>query len=349
LIFRFLYLSLLFWCLCIVAVFGDSLKVDSSVQPTGSITDSALSFLISQQYAEARKQLAATDTGATPELRKLYLSFAIEQTRILDYESYVVENKTFQTYADSVKTIFEQALLQLSGRDSTECLFYLANIYGGIGVIQAKTGSLFDGVKNAVTSVSMLKQVKKRDSLFYAADLGIGVFDYYLSTSFKWLPFVESKEQDGLDALERALSAEFPYNYAAKNSLCWILIERKEFARADSLAQSVLDVYPENTIFLRIKALIALWTGKYPQAIKLGKQLVVISEKRSPQNWSDLVAGYTVLVKSYEETRMPDEACIAADILLRKKIPSSHRDIPHVKKNIKYIGSVAQKCRRGGR
>lgn len=320
------------------------------VQAADSTIDSALTLLVMQQYSAAQEQLSTTSRGTSaPNLRKCYLSFATEQTRILDYESYMVEQKQFLKYADSIKTFFEKQFAGLNGSDSTECLFYLANIYGGMGVIQAKTGSLFDGVRNAVTSVSMLKQVKKRDSLFYAADLGIGVFDYYLSTSFKWLPFVESKEENVLEAMERALLADFPYNYAAKNSLCWILIERGEFARADSFAQSVLDVYPENTIFLRIKALNALWTGKYPQALALGKRLIGISENRVPQNWSDLVAGYTVLVKCHDETGKVADACSAAEMLLSKKIPASYRDIPHVKKNIKYITSVAQKCRRGGR
>ena len=317
--------------------------------PSDSLLDTALVCLITQQYDAARK-LLATDTAMTPlNVRKRYLSFAVEQTRILDYESYMVEQKQFQGYADSLRPWFEAALPKLSGDDSTKCLFYLANLYGGISVMQAKTGRIFDGMKNAVTSISLLKLVKKRDSTFMAADLGIGIFDYYLSTSFKWLPFVENRTQEGLDAIERALSADFPYNYAAKNSYCWILIDRQEFRHADSIAQSVLDEYPDNTIFLRIKAMIALWTGKYPQALELGKQLIAISEKRQPQNWSDLVAGYTILVKGYSETGRDGEACSAASAMLSRKIPHSHLEIPHVKKNMKNITAVAQKCRKGRR
>jgi len=327
--------------LCIVTALTDAAGNDSV-----SAYDTAVIHLIRQDYSTAQKLLATHLRTDPDDMNALYLSFAIEQTRILDYESYMVEHREFQNMADSLKGIFESRLNKLHGFDSTVCLFYLANVYGGTGVMQAKTGNWFDGVKNAITSVSMLKQVKKRDSTFYAADLGVGIFNYYLSTSLKWLPFTENKEKEGIDAIELALNADFPYNYAAKNSLCWILIDRKDFRRADSIAQSVLDEYPDNTIFLRIKMLIKLWTGRYEDALRYGTKLVEVTEKRQPGNWSDLVAGYMVLVQSYEELGKSDHACAAAENLLRRKIPSAYLQIPHIKKHLKYVRGVRQNCRK---
>lgn len=311
-----------------------------------SVYDSAMLLLINQKYSPARKILTTHIDRHPGDMKARYFLFAAEQTRILDYESYVIEVEKFQRMADSNRAFFEERIKELAGPDSTECLFYLANVYGGIGVMQAKTGSWFDGVKNAVTSVSMLKVVKERDSSFYAADLGLGIFHYYLSTSLKWLPFVDNKEKEGLAAIERAVEADFPYNYAAKNSLCWILIERGNFRRADSIAQAVISTYPGNTIFLRIKALIALWTGKYAEGIRYGKKLAEITERREPLNWSDLVAGYTVIVQSNYKTGRKKEACRAADYLLEKKIPGDYLKIPHIRKNLKYIRKVRQKCQR---
>lgn len=310
------------------------------------IYDSAMMYLINQHYDKAAEVLSAHLAQHPLDLRARYLQFAVEQTRILDYESYIIENKKFQQMADSLRQLFEERLKVLRGVDSTICLFYCANVYGGISVMQAKTGNWFDGVKNAITSVSMLKQVKKRDSTFYAADLGLGIFNYYLSTSLKWLPFVDTKEEEGLEAIVRALKADFPYNYAAKNSLCWILIERENFRKADSIAQSVLDEFPDNTIFLRIKALVALWTGSYREALHYGRQLTKLTEKRMPVNWSDLVAGYTILVQGNYESGNKKEACAAARIILGKKVPSEYFEIPHIKKNMKYISGIRQKCRK---
>ncbi|MBN1578640.1 MAG: hypothetical protein JW913_18900 [Chitinispirillaceae bacterium] len=319
---------------------------DTAVDPASGIYDSAMLHLINQNYRSARTILAEHLSCHPLDLKALYFSFAIEQTRILDYESYIVEQKRFQIMADSMKRIFETGITSLRGEDSTICLFYLANVYGGISVVQAKSGNWFDGVKNAINSVSLLKQVKKRDPGLYAADLGLGIFNYYLSTSFKWLPFFEDKEQEGLQGVRTALKADFPYNYAAKNSLCWILIERKNFRRADSIAQSVLNEFPDNTIFLRIKALVALWTGRYDEALRLGKRFIALTEKRHPANWSDLVAGYTVLVKGYNETGRKEDACYAAERILGRKIPAEYNQIPHIRKNVKYITGIRQKCRK---
>jgi hypothetical protein len=312
-----------------------------------SIYDSSMVQLINQNYRGAKTILEKHLASNPDDLKARYLLFSIEQTRILDYESYLVEQKQFQGMADTLKTFFERRIATLSGSDSTTCLFYLANVYGGKSVMQAKTGNWFDGVKNAITSVTMLREVKARDTGFFAADLGTGIFNYYLSTSFKWLPFVENKEEEGLAAIESAIKAEFPYNYAAKNSLCWILIERKNFQRADSIARSVLSEIPDNTIFLRISALIALWTGRYADALRSGNRLAALTDKRVPVNWSDLVAAHTVLVQGNYELGKKNEACNAADRILSRKIPAGYMEIPHIKKNMKYIASIRQKCRKG--
>jgi hypothetical protein len=334
------FLSVIIFLFCLKTVLS---AADSAMI---SVHDSAMHHLIQQQYGPAKNLLAAHCGKHPDDLKARYLLFAVEQTRILDYESYIIEQKNFQKMAEKLKNYFEDRIVGLSGYDSTLCLFYLANVYGGIGVMQAKTGDWFKGVKNALTSVSLLKQVKKRKPDFYAADLGIGIFDYYLSTSLRWLPFVVNKEREGLEAIERALNAEFPYNHAAKNSFCWILIERNNFRRADSIAHSILDEYPDNTIFLRIKALIGLWSQKYEDGLKYGRHLLELTEKRMPLNWSDLIAGYMVLVQSYDEMGKHEDACREADAILSRRIPTTYMSIPHIKKNIKYLKGIRNKCQR---
>lgn len=308
-----------------------------------TLYDSAIGLLLHQEYQAAGRVLHNHIRLHPTDNRARYLAFAVEQTRILDYESYALEHDSFQCMADSLKSYYEGCIGSLRGVDSTRCLFYLANVCGGIGVMQAKTGNWFDAVKNAITSASMLKQVKRRDPFFLAADLGLGIFDYYLSTSFKWLPFSENRIIEGIGSIERALSAALPYNYAAKNTLCWIHIERKEFKQADSLAQSVLNEIPDNTIFLRIKALVALWTGHYKTAFTCGSRFAKITEARQPPNWSDLVTANMIVVLSLNELDRTVEALAAADNMMKNNIPQTYRKMSHVKKNIKSINDFRRK------
>lgn len=300
--------------------------------------------LINQKYEDAKNCLTDYLHKNPTDLEALYLQLAVFQTEILDYESYHIDSRKFLITADSLKCILEKKLHTLNGKDSIMCLFYLANVYGGMSVIQAKIGNWLDGAKNGITSVKLLKKIQKTNPDFMAAYLGIGMFNYYFSNNLKWVPFASGKSQEGLSFIEIALKSEFPFNYAAKNSLCWILIERKEYNRADSIANSVLSEYPENTMFLRIKALVNLRSNNYMGAIKDARLLLSLAQDRDPLNWSDLIAAYFILVESYYQSGMISESRSTADIALSKTIPKEYLLIPHIKKNIKHIKDIKDQC-----
>lgn len=307
-----------------------------------SVCDTAQKLLVRQKYKQASRLLQDHLKCKPDDIDALYLSFAVEQTRILDFESYLVDGKKYQARAESLRAVFEKRLPALHGEDSLVCLFYLANVYGGLSIVQAKTGNWFDAVKNAVPSVALLKEVRQLQSDFYAAYLGLGVFNYYLKNSFKWLPFIDEKEDD-LKTLQSALKASFPYDYAAKNTLCWILIEKDQYKRSDSLALSVLKEIPDNTIFYRIRLMIALWTQQYQTALIMADKFIKLTLERETRNWSDLVAGYSVLIDAYEATGNFASMNSSINRLLQIDIPQEYVSIPQVKKSLKKINDKKQK------
>jgi hypothetical protein len=332
----------LFICLVLIlALKATYAEITFLDEPFQTVRD----YLIQQNYYDAKDAVTQFLKEHPSDPTALYLFLAVEQTRILDYESYLIDGTQFIATADSIRAILEKKITTMRGSDSLMCLFYIANVYGGMGIMQAKSGSWFDGVKNAVTSVGMLKYVRKEMPQFYPAYLGIGVFDYYLKSSFKWLPFVDDdKCKDALQSINVALNAELPYSQAAKNTLCWILIDRKEFKKADSLASSVLNEFPDNTIFLRIKTLILYWTGDYKNAVKYASQLAILSQARNPVNWSDLVASYNVMVSGYFHLGMKKSSYLAAENILDKGVPLSYLSVAHIKKNMKNIKDLREKA-----
>lgn len=305
----------------------------------------AESLLVRQDYAAARNIVAGYMPGGPDENYAFYLRVAIEQTELLDYESYYIFGERFLKLADSVRLALEGRLPKLKGQDSTQCLFYIANIYGGIGVIKAKTGSWLPAVKSSLRSVALLKEAVRRDSAMSAAMLGIGAFHYYLSKNFGWLPFIDGDSRErGVLEIEKAIAAPSPFRFAAKNSLCWVLIDQGQFERADSVALTALQETPGSTIFLRIRCLIALWSGRYDLAIELGHKLSEVSLMREPVNWSDYVLAYYVLTGSYNGLGKVKEALAAARHILETKIPPEFRGIPPVRKNLKRILEIKNKC-----
>jgi len=299
--------------------------------------------LVAQRYNSAKESLQTLLRQNPGDISALYLDLAINQTEILDYESYSLDGKKFIAKADSIKNIIERKLPSLRGQDSVMCLFYLANVYGGISVMHAKVGEWLEGTRNGLTSVALLKKVKKVQPDFLAANLGVGLYNYYFGNSMNWIPFSGNKAEKGLLDVETATRSEFPFNYAAKNSLCWILIDREEFRRADSVAESVLDAYPENTIFLRIRSMIDLYTGAYPNAISHANQLLALSKERAPVNWSDMVAAYYILVESYQKSGLVNETVVTADTILNEHIPTTFLTMPQIKKNLKRIRDIKEK------
>jgi hypothetical protein len=304
------------------------------------LVDSVNLMLAQQNYRKAEALLGGELARHPRNTEALYQLLATRQTEILDYEAYALYADGFLVFADSVIRLIETALPQLRGPDSTACLFYLANAVGGKGLMHAKLGNWLSAVRYAKRSASLLKGVVKRDSTFFAAYLGIGVFNYYLCTKLGWLPFITGSSADALNDLRRAARAPFPYDMAARNTLCWVFVERKQWADADSLCHTVLSDFPRNTMFLRIATCIAMWTKKWEEAEALGRNLVAISQSRDPVNWSDLLLGYRAMAEACGNLHDREECRAAADAALRLKVPEEARRIQYVREHLRRIAEL---------
>mgnify|MGYP006278739959 CR=1 FL=1 len=308
---------------------------------SGAELDSALTDLVAQRYDAAGSRLVSRLNRNPGDVDALYLLLATKQTRILDYESYAFEGDRFVSLADSVADVFRRSLPRRRGADSVRCLFYLGNTYGGISLILGKKGNLLSAARKALTSVAMLSRVQELNPSMWEAYLGTGIFKYYLSETLGWLPGTGARAAEGIREVRIATRAPFPYNLAARNSLCWILIEREHYGMADSVARTVLSTHPRNTIFLRIRAHVALKQGKLQRAEALARNLVDISGSRLPVNWCDLLSGYHVLLRCLDTKNVDSdrivELCDRAESL---KIPEKYRLISHVQDHLAYIRAL---------
>lgn len=310
---------------------------------TGRILDSAKIYLVNQQYASAENSLEKILRVDPRNAEAAYLLLAAEQTRILDYESYTIDADYYLEKANAAVKNLSGLLAGKNGRDSLLCLFYIGNIQGGVSVIQAKVGNWPAAVKSGASSIGAFKRVIKAMPEYYPAYLGLGIFNYYISQNLKWLPFFQDRREEGLEQIRLATGAEFPYSYSAKNSLCWVLIERNEYRAADSIASAVLAELPANTIFIRLKARIAYWQKDYPAAMTWARKLVAMSEKRVPVNWSDLLSGYQILVGGSDAAGRRNECLAYCRKALASPVPEPYTKISYVKKHLRYIADIQKK------
>jgi len=335
------YLSSLVLLLMTAMVPAEASSADSTA------LDSAKRFLGLQRYNDASVLLDRILKSDPSNFEALYMQLATRQTRILDYESYMVWGDSFLLYSDSVLSALQNLLPLQRGKDSVRCLFYVGNVYGGKGVIHAKCERWIQAVRDALTSINIFRQVRILDPSFRAAYLGTGAFKYYLSNDLKWVPGVGNRAQEGLEEIRLATTAEYPFNIAAKDLLCWILIDRGEYRRADSVAATVLSQMPDNTIFLRIRAQSALKMQRWQATLEAAKHLVDVSRSRTPVNWSDLLMGYRIMMEYYDYHKKGEEVRALTKQIEAHTVPSEYLRISHVRAHHRRIAEVERKYAQG--
>ncbi len=305
------------------------------------VMDSSFNKIIShfmhQQYSKARIELESILKKRPRDIDALFMQINAGQIEIIDYESYVISGFRFLKSIDSTLVILEKAIGNCSEDKKAQYLFYTGTVYGMKSLIQAKLGEWFNAIKNSRMYVALLKEALEIDTTMIEPLYGIGLVDYYIGENLKWLPFMSRKARDGLDNIEKVAESSSPLNFMAKNSLAWIYVEREEYKKADALVSSVLAEYPNNTIFLRIKARIALNVKKYNEAVTLSRRLKELSQKRNPVNWSDLFDAYQILVASLAAQGKYRDCLHEANKALDLEVPVSAKKIEYVQKHLKYI------------
>lgn len=308
-----------------------------------SCVDFAATYLMNQQYEHARRYLTDILNTEPDNIDALYMCLNTVNAELVDYESYVLDGYKFVKSADSVLAIIEKTMQSSEGEDYIRYLFFTGNIYGAKGLVLVKVGDWIKGIKNARISYKRLLKARELDTTLYSADYGIGLFDYYVGQNLRWIPFMGYKARKGIAEIEKAANTSSPFSYAAKNSLSWILLEREDFVRADSIVSSVLAEYPNNTIFLRIKARIALLNKDYINAVVLGRKLVTLSQRRNPVNWSDLIDAYQIIVASLDAMGKNQDCLQAINKALNLEVPVSAKKISYVRKHLNYIHNMKRK------
>lgn len=304
---------------------------------SSTLLDSVSQALIRQDYTKATKELCVPLSSLRENLDKTYLSLAIRQAEIMDYESYELFSREMISKSDSIITVITTQLPRLRGADSTTALFYLGNALGCKSIFLAKESQWIPSIQCALSSVNYLHAAQKQNPFCFAAYLGTGIYNYYLSVNFKWIPLFGDHSAEGLKDIRTAAKAPIPYDLAAKNSLCWIYIDRKDYLRSDSVAAATLITYPDHTVFLRARAHSTFYLQKWALADSIAWRLVTISKKRTPVNWSDMVSGYYIAIKTAEARKQKGHLIQLCNEALNCGIPASYASLPYVHQNLKDI------------
>jgi tetratricopeptide (TPR) repeat protein len=299
--------------------------------------DKVISDFMNQEYAQARAKIAVVLKTDPDNIDALFMKVNAKQIEIIDYESYSNDGYRFLRLVDSILTIMEKRVQSCPIHEKAKYLFYAGTVYGMKSLVLAKVGEWINAIKFSHKYVKTLEEAHLLDPAMIETRYGIGVVNYYLAENLKWIPFMGVKAKQGLEDIEVVARSDSPLSFMAKNSLSLIYIERADFQKADALVSSVLAEYPNNTIFLRIKARVALNKQDYGTAGQLSAKLISLSSKRNPVNWCDLMDGYQISVASLDAQGRYAECLKKIASALDLQLPDSANKIEYVRKHRDYI------------
>jgi tetratricopeptide (TPR) repeat protein len=305
--------------------------------------ETADSFLMLQDYDRAACYVDSLLHKNFADIDARFIKLNIAFAEMADYESYCLDGKKFMPAVDSLLFIIKGRVTSAECRDSLKLFFFKATLLGAQAIVNAKTGNVFQSLLDGENAYKIMHKLKSVDPSLDQTLYSIGLYDYYTGVSFKWLPGFTRRREQGLRELRLAASDNSMAQYAAKSSLCWILLDEKRYGEADSIVSSVLSRYPDNTQFLQIKSRVEFALGNFREAIARSQRLIDLAMQRRKINWVDILSGYQLMAASFQALGSHDNAVTAAQTGLRLKIPRDAKRIEWVNRHLKYLSSIADK------
>ncbi len=177
----------------------------------------------------------------------------------------------FMKESDTVVDVCER-LLDKNEQDAN-AKFYLGGIYGYRGMAWQTEGSLIKAVKEGREGYSLLEEAVEERPDLYDAQMGFGLFRYLVAKaprSFHWMLKLMGITPDldgGLRMLKAAAERGTYTRNEAQLYLAQFLFNEQRHSEAFEQLDRLVARYPENTLFLILRASWLQRTGKPEDAL----------------------------------------------------------------------------------
>lgn len=147
----------------------------------------------------------------------------------------------------------------------------LGSAYGYRGLHRSLHGGGWGSFKDGSRSSSQLEKSLALDSTCYDAYFGLGAFHYWKSVKVKklaWLPFVSDRRQQGIDEIIKAIRSGSLAPFNARKTLLAIYLNEKRYDAFFALADSLMQVLPDDPSCLHHLIAGLMNTGRWDEAEK---------------------------------------------------------------------------------
>jgi len=308
---------------------------------TGLPTDIARRYLDYVTREEYDRALALADSlvEATPDHPGGWLLRAIiYNNRSIDFED-SSERAALFAACDSVTTI---ALRRIAAGDSAGSnWFYLGTAEGFRLLVALRGGRNIDAILAGSRAATHLETALARDPSCADACVGLGNYYYFKSKYsgiLRSLGLVADRRQDGIAMLERGAREGVLTDLAAQSSLAWIAIDKGDYHRADSIAASLLDRYPENRAFLWARGAARRRMEDWDSTLAIYNRILTSVRRQARNNHLNEVSCLNSIATAYSKQGKWADAQRAASEALALPLSKSVRD--RKAKDLKNLRSI---------
>lgn len=154
--------------------------------------------------------------------------------------------------------------------------FFRGHVRSYRALWESKFGSSFRALRLGFDARSEYDQGWKFDSSCHDLCLGLGLYHYWKSAKGGWLRrlrIIKNEMQRGIDELRVAAELSSISQEAARNSLIWIWLDRKQYDSALVLSRQMAEQFPEGKLFMWPQAETYFRMERYSEAAKVFAQL----------------------------------------------------------------------------
>ena len=309
---------------------------------TDSLIKTGIELSLSQAYDASLAIFESLEQQMPEEPAGYFYQAAVIQTRMMDYERYDDFDRFREKLVQTI-TVSRNKLKQ--NKNDAWAHFYTGASYGYLAFSLAKQMKYVEAFKNGRKSIIALEQALAADSTLYDAYLGLGAYKYYrsnLSRHLAWLPFIDDERDTGVKMVRQAMTKSHYSQFSAINSLCWILMEEKQYEESYRIIRDVLVDHPDSRIFLWCAAKLAKKMARWQESVSYYKRILnsfTIQGVDSPYNE---LSCRKSLVELYQTIGRLEEA--AAQCQYIESIEFDNRSKKRASKKLKELKTLCSDC-----
>ena len=247
-------------------------------------------LLFNDQF-DLAETVAREVVDSSPELPDGYFSVAaVLLGRMMDREQSDCKEQ-FHALLDTVENLSEQISDTASGRTVAWMYLYAGHARAYRSLFESRFGSFVPSVRLGIAARKEYSKGVKLDSSLYDLYLGLGTYHYWKSAKagfLRWLGIFKNEIDKGITELYLAADSSIISREAARSSLVWVWLDRKQYDSTVIICEELLAVYPDGNVWLWPLAEALMELCQYRRALET-YQLLRSRLQIEPGNYCNLI------------------------------------------------------------